>query len=155
MSSFSSSSSSSYDLAIRSLSFIGKQNEPLYFYYSNDSEETKAQDQGTIFSSLDMLEENLSRQRQALYLGHITNGEDSKVYGYCSNTMIKIIVLASPDLPSTSSEAMRELCTNLYTKYVEVMKNPFQDINGVINSNKFNETIHKLVVRFNEQNNHK
>lgn len=146
MSNFITSNS---DYGIKCIGFIGKYNE-LLFHHVVEGAIDEAEVHGIMYSSIDGVEERLHHRRQSLYLGHISNGEDCKVFAFCSNSLVKVIVLTHSDLSSSSVDAMKEFCTELYKKYVKALKNPFQDISGELSFNNFRKQINDYVNTFNE-----
>ena len=140
---------SNFNFGVKSVGFIGKSNELLFHHVVKDAID-EAEVHGVMYSSIDGVEERLQHRRQSLYLGHISNGEDCKVFAFCSNSLVKVIVVTHTDLSVSSIEAMKELCTELYKKYVKALKNPFQDLSGELSFNNFRQQISDYVDTFNE-----
>jgi len=79
---------------------IGKNNNPLYIR-SFDTTEDGLKFHYIVHSSLDVVEEKLAGKKAApsadMYMGLLYPTEDYKVYGYITNTRVKLIAVILDD----------------------------------------------------------
>lgn len=147
-----------YVMPIRSIAFIGKRNEPLFLHTVHKEEDAAARlyEETIIHSSLDIFEErrgkksgstNTSATSADLFLGHILTVSRSKVYGFCSNTLTKIVVVC--DINGPEEAVAKELTLAAYESFVKATKNPFQEVGKPVDSRGFSEDIKSMVSVFN------
>jgi len=132
---------------IHSLAFLGKKNEPLYLYTVDESEIAVAYAQSIIHSAIDVLEERRGK-REDKYLNQISIMEDFKIFGYCSNSQNKVVVVG--EMTVTAGEGIREFVTLLHSKFSRRILNPFQIVGSKITSASFHAEVQALVQEFNK-----
>lgn len=95
--------------------------------------------------SLDALEEryppNVRHEKPDQYFGLLMNVEDERIYGYCTNTKIKFIVIAKDVVPETT---IRTFLRATHSLYVAAVCNPFSPIGGMIDVPSFTQGIIRL-----------
>jgi len=134
-----------------SVAFIGKNNEPLYFYSEEDEVETLNL-QMIVHSSLDVIDERRKRSGSPqsvpfdLYLDLLLPIDEYKVFGYYSNTQTKTIVVCE-NVVEAGSSAMRDLVLSLHGLFVAAMQNPFQPCGRPLTSPKLHSGIQVLLSR--------
>jgi hypothetical protein len=146
-------------MPVRSVAFVGKRNEPLFMHTAQRVEDSAARlyEESIVHSPLDIFEERrgtsagsgtaAAASSSDLFLGHILTVSRSKVYGFCSNTNIKIVVVCDIDGPDEA--AVKHLTLMAYNLYTMACKNPFQETNAPIESKGFSGAIQDLVNTIN------
>ena len=145
------------------VAIIGKKDEPLYFY-SEESEEEALNLKQMAHGALDLVDERVeaankkeeSRSGFEGYLGRLMSSGDHEVFGYLSNTKIKIIGVCgvgyqsftADGSPRNNNQVMRNFLTNLYGIYSKDVRNPLQPLNGLCRSERFNSKISQASLAF-------
>ena len=79
--------------------------------------------------------------------------EETRVYGYLTNTNIKFVLITEDDGPNNAvvSTEIQRLFGEIHELYVQEIMNPFNNINNTNKlSRKFDERIQEHVVNFNQ-----
>ncbi|KAG2499243.1 hypothetical protein HYH03_002822 [Edaphochlamys debaryana] len=137
-------------MTIACVAFIGPQNNPMYLR----SLEPASDDQYmklhyVVHCSLDAVEEKVLLKRgpgdvQESYLGLLYPTEDYRVYGYLTNTHVKIIVLLDDEAPVKDDLVMRVM-KRLHNLYVDTTSNPFHKFGMPISSPRFDAALESIV----------
>ncbi|XP_026316567.1 trafficking protein particle complex subunit 2-like protein [Hyposmocoma kahamanoa] len=145
---------------------IGKDNSPLYVGgIGNDtSTDNELSRQWLIHTALDALEERLTSTNannasanpnavrtdlRDLYLGLLYSTDTHKIYGYVTNTRIKLVLVTSSTSPSGSNIRDAEVRTalrRLHALYADAMCNPFHLPGDPITSSKFDKQVKSLML---------
>ncbi|KAJ3426900.1 trafficking protein particle complex subunit 2-like protein [Anaeramoeba flamelloides] len=138
-------------MKIVSIAILGKKNNPLYVYVTN--EENKRKFEYIIHTSLDFFEEKVplispiskksTQNQNDMYLGHLFPTEDYKVYGYLTNTNYKLVCII--DDSEIKEQEMKTLLNNLHTILVDAICNPFYITDEPITSKIFHLKILDLI----------
>ena len=154
-------------MTIRSVAFIGKRNEPLFVYTAKNGSDASAvlYEETIIHSSLDIFEEKRGKHlveaggggaasssnmvSTNLFLGHIMTVSRSKVFGFCSNTLTKVVVVC--DIGDSDESVVKDFTLASYSAFVVAVKNPFQEAGQPITSESFQEAIKSLISQYNSQ----
>jgi hypothetical protein len=136
-------------MVLYSLAFVGKENELLHLFTGSAvvGEAAIRFQESVVHSNIDVVNECEKRASSlgsgGLYLGQLSTVEDFRVFGYCSNTQIKI--LAVMDILAEDQMATRNILESAYMVYVDAVRNPFQKINAPISSKIFENKIRVLL----------
>ncbi|XP_045455915.1 trafficking protein particle complex subunit 2-like protein [Melitaea cinxia] len=145
---------------------IGKDNSPLYIGgIGNDSStENELSRQWLVHTALDALEERLTTTSgnntntstnatrtdlRDLYLGLLYSTDTHKIYGYVTNTKIKLVLVTSSTSPSGSNIRDAEVRTalrRLHALYADAICNPFHLPGDQIVSQKFDKQVKSLMM---------
>uniref|UniRef100_A0A2A4IVQ1 Trafficking protein particle complex subunit 2-like protein n=1 Tax=Heliothis virescens TaxID=7102 RepID=A0A2A4IVQ1_HELVI len=145
---------------------IGKNNAPLYIGgVGNDaSVENELWRQWLVHTALDALEERLATTTTTttganataartdlrdLYLGLLYSTDTHKIYGYVTNTRIKLVLVTSSTSPSGSNIRDAEVRTalrRLHALYADAICNPFHLPGQRITSQKFDKQVRTLML---------
>lgn len=135
-------------MPIRSVAIIGKRNEPLFLYSVNQGQHLY--EETIIHSSLDIFEERRGPKAGAgstpmpdLFLGNLLTVSRSKLFGFCSNTLVKVVVVT--DIDGTAESVVKEFTEAVYDRFVGATRNPFQDTSSPITSSRFHEDIQAML----------
>ena len=152
-------------MAISLVSFIGKHNEPLLTYTQEDDGAEALHLQMIANSALDFVEERVEDSKSSKstldpFLGQLFAIDDYRVFGYLSNTKIKIIVVCSAfgdytsDSPrqSGNGQSLRELVLHLYSLYVRDMQNSLHRVTDVCSNSGFTAKVKQTVRLFQSGN---
>lgn len=161
-------------MVIHCLAFVGKQNEPLFVHVdpttmASDSTATSTTTtmylESIIHASLDIIEERRQRKQPAnaagssggggssaseMFMGQLFVVEDYRVFAWCSNTLIKTIIIC--DI-GTSEGGVREVLQHLYRAYILCVQNPFQPAGKqmlLATSKRLKATIQQQIRQHNE-----
>mmetsp|Transcript_8879 Transcript_8879/g.13252 ORF Transcript_8879/g.13252 Transcript_8879/m.13252 type:complete len:152 (-) Transcript_8879:89-544(-) len=140
---------------IRALAIVGKENEPLYVKtYTDNKEDDQLSYHYHLHCSLDIIEDKVNTSRKGynaareLFLGHLFTVEDYSLYGYATNSLVKLIVLVDGQLQNS---VVKTWLREFHELYVEAMANPFCELletkNGLYTStfrNKVNAKVAAL-----------
>ncbi|KAK9864657.1 hypothetical protein WJX84_004759 [Apatococcus fuscideae] len=127
-------------------SVVGRANNPLYFRSllpGGDAEILKFQ--YIVHCALDAVEEKVtSPQRRSgdaveSYLGLLYPTEDYRVYGYISNTRIKLMLIVDDHV--ARDDEMRQVFKKFHQAYVDAASNPFYTANTPLTSKRFDSTV--------------
>eukprot|EP00197_Chlamydomonas_leiostraca_P002991 CAMPEP_0202867400 /NCGR_PEP_ID=MMETSP1391-20130828/9359_1 /ASSEMBLY_ACC=CAM_ASM_000867 /TAXON_ID=1034604 /ORGANISM="Chlamydomonas leiostraca, Strain SAG 11-49" /LENGTH=189 /DNA_ID=CAMNT_0049547443 /DNA_START=71 /DNA_END=637 /DNA_ORIENTATION=- len=128
---------------------VGQQNQPLYLKtYPAAEGEQLLKFHYIVHCSLDAVEEKVLLKRPAgevpdPYLGLLYPTEEFKVYGYLTNTAIKLLVVL--DDASAKEEAVTKALRRMHTAYVDTASNPFFAFGLPITSAKFDALVDAAV----------
>jgi len=137
---------------------IGKDNSPLFFQSSKGA--TELQYHFIVSSSLDIVEERvqLSSTKQIpvsassvgevtreLYLGALTAQEDYKVFGYMTNTRVKLVIVVEESNIPVRENDIRMMFRKLHGAFCDVMSNPFYQPGADINSKRFSAVVDSII----------
>ena len=141
---------------IVAVSFVGKRNEALFFYSTDDVDPAELLNlQMVVYGALDAVAEKRKRPASStaagstsdsLYLGNLYCIDDYKVYGFCSNTHVKTILVVDYTFPES---IIKSTINDLNLLYINAIQNPFQPIGQPIVSNSFRLTVSGIVGRSN------
>jgi hypothetical protein len=140
---------------IAAVAVVGNSNQPLYFKSFGGDEAAKLQ--LSVFASLDMIAEKVPDTRLVVpgapplpaatpappFLGLLFPVEEHKVFGYITNSDIKIIVVVRDVL--LREDKVRELFRRIHRQYVDAVCNPFTPLDGKITSPAFEEAVYRIV----------
>jgi len=138
---------------------IGKDNSPLYFRSSKGT--TELQYHFIVSSALDIVEErvqlsatkqipvsgssNVGEITRELYLGALTAQEDYKVFGYMTNTRVKLIIVVEESSIPVRENDIRMMFRKLHVAFCDVMSNPFYQPGTDINSKRFSAVVDSII----------
>ncbi|KPJ03034.1 PREDICTED: trafficking protein particle complex subunit 2-like protein [Papilio xuthus] len=145
---------------------IGKDNSPLYIGgVGNDTNtDNELSRQWLVHTALDALEERLATTNtntansasnasrtdlRDLYLGLLYSTDTHKIYGYVTNTRIKLVLVTSSTSPSGSNIRDAEVRTalrRLHALYADAICNPFHLPGEQITSSKFDRQVKNLLL---------
>ena len=142
---------------IVAVSFVGKRNEALFFYSTEEVDPAELLNlQMVVYGALDAVVEKRKRPvasttaagstSDSLYLGNLYCIDDYKVYGFCSNTHVKTILVVDYTFPES---IIKSTINDLSVLYINATQNPFQPIGQPIVSNSFRLTVSGIVGRSN------
>eukprot|EP01038_Epipyxis_sp_PR26KG_P009684 gene9684-13037_t len=138
-------------MTIFCVAFVGKYNEPLYFYSKEETAEYLHL-QMIVHSCLDVVEERkkraiLSTTSFDMYLGQLFPIEDYRCFGSYCNTHNKTIIIC--DSGTTETGGIKDVILALNSAFANAIQNPFQPTGQPITSQKFNSFINQIVQRHN------
>lgn len=138
------------------VAIIGKRDEPLFFWTEESEEESLALKQLS-HGALDVIEERLEAAKAVddskgafdLFLGQLMTSGDYEIFGFISNTKIKVIVIcgvmynsiADDNSPRSNKQSMRNFMTTLYGFYVSDAMNPLQSLSDPCRSETFSNKV--------------
>eukprot|EP01127_Copromyxa_protea_P010452 TRINITY_DN2544_c0_g1_i1.p2 TRINITY_DN2544_c0_g1~~TRINITY_DN2544_c0_g1_i1.p2 ORF type:complete len:138 (-),score=29.51 TRINITY_DN2544_c0_g1_i1:11-424(-) len=135
-------------MSIAALAVIGRQNNPLFL-------QTFSSDVGLKFhfivhASLDVIEEKVKKKSKGekleKYLGLLYPTEDFKVYGYITNTLVKMILVISES--STAKDLdIKYFFDKFHQLFLKVTSNPFYETNSKIESPRFASAVESLALK--------
>jgi len=150
------------------VAIIGKENDPLYIRTWLENVNVPAPVPGQIaadpslkfhyhvHTSLDVIEEKVNPHKRAggggvggggdLYLGLLFAVEDYKVFGYITNTKIKLVAV----IQETAGDVnLRQWFRDLHGLYISTLCNPFFQFNSSLNAHPtFDFNVQKHVRNF-------
>ncbi|XP_041971592.1 trafficking protein particle complex subunit 2-like protein [Aricia agestis] len=144
---------------------IGKDNAPLYIGgVANDTNtDNELSRQWLVHTALDALEERLAATNtnntnnanaaradlRELYLGLLYSTDTHKIYGYVTNTRIKLVLVTS-SISLTGSNIrdaeVRTALRRLHALYADAICNPFHLPGDQITSPKFDKQVKNLIL---------
>jgi len=136
-------------LVIAALAIIGRQNNPLYLqtFVQHDN---ALKFHFIVHSSLDVVEERVKKKNKGdkldKYLGLLYPTEDYKVYGYVTNTNVKMIIVTTENANPKDPD-LRMFFTNFHKLYVNAASNPFYESNTKIDSPSFVKALTTLATK--------
>lgn len=99
----------------------------------NDENELKYQ--YTIHTALDVVEEKTKRmENKDLYLGLLYLIEDYRIYGFITNTKMKIIIIIETSNQQYHDTEIKIMFKKLHSCYINTVCNPFYEIGTQIKS---------------------
>ncbi|KAI9199564.1 Sedlin [Polychytrium aggregatum] len=134
---------------INAIAVIGKQNNPIYIQ-SFQGSHSDIKYHFLSHTACDIIEERLTSaaftKSSDLYLGLLHSMEDLAVYGYMTNTRIKIVVIITLTDTAVKDAEMKNVLRKIHTAYVNLVSNPFYDPEGPngICSKSFNTAINEI-----------
>ncbi|KAI9483105.1 MAG: trafficking protein particle complex 2-like protein [Benjaminiella poitrasii] len=132
---------------INCIAIIGKQNNPLFIKnFSTSHPDLKYH--YIAHTSIDVIEERVSNgpKNLDLYLGLLYAMEDLAVYGYITNTRVKLVVVVSVTDGIIRDADMKSLFRKIHSAYVSNVCNPFynMDAQKPIQSKAFSQAIETI-----------
>ncbi|XP_074035778.1 trafficking protein particle complex subunit 2-like protein [Leptinotarsa decemlineata] len=132
------------------VAIIGKDNSPKFFTCLNPDEELIFQYK--VLSSLDVVEEKLmsvgvksGTDFRELYLGMLYSLETHKIYGYVTNTKIKIIIIVDSTNLALRDNEIRSMFRKIHAEYADIVCNPFYIPGEAICSKSFATSIKNIM----------
>ncbi|KAG5884629.1 hypothetical protein JTB14_023823 [Gonioctena quinquepunctata] len=131
------------------VAIIGKDNSPKFFTCLNPDEELGFQYK--VLSSLDVVEEKLNSGAKSgsdlreLYLGMLYSLETHKMYGYVTNTKIKIIIVVDSTNMSLRDNEIRSMFRKIHSEFADIVCNPFYIPGEPICSKSFASSIKNIM----------
>lgn len=140
---------------------IGKRDEPLFFWSEESEEESLALKQLS-HGALDVIEERREAAKADgktsfdLYMGQLMTSGDYEIYGFISNTKIKVIVicgviynaLTDDNSPRSNKQLMRSFMSTIYSFYVVDKMNPLQGLNDPCRGSTFSDKVGAAARKF-------
>ena len=90
-----------------------------------------------------------SSSDRELYLGSLYASEHQKVFGYVTNTKIKLVIVVDNTNTTLRDNEIRQMFRRLHTAYTNVIANPFFTPGESIASTKFDASV-KSILGFRE-----
>jgi hypothetical protein len=84
-----------------------------------------------------------------MFLGHLLAFDDYKIFGYYSNTHIKVIVVCEM---ASSAAGVKDTVLALSRAYVDAASNPFQETGYPLQpttARRFASSVQQIVMKFN------
>ncbi|PNW84958.1 hypothetical protein CHLRE_03g165650v5 [Chlamydomonas reinhardtii] len=137
-------------MGIACVAFIGPQNNPMYLRSIDPaSDDLYMKLHYVIHCALDAVEEKVLLKRgpgdsQDAYLGLLYPTEDYKVYGYLTNTHVKVLLLLD-DEGAVKDEAVMRVFRRLHGLYVDTASNPFHKFGLPLSSPRFDAAVDGVV----------
>eukprot|EP00833_Pecoramyces_ruminatium_P012670 jgi/Orpsp1_1/1186702/evm.model.d7180000052644.1 len=132
---------------ISCVAIIGKMNNPMFIKnYTNEVDELKFHYLANI--SCDLIEAKITQSKyNDSYLGLLYIMEDLAVYGYLTNTKIKIIIILTISINPVKDMEMKQIFRKVHGVYSNLISNPFYDPDSrnTITSASFIKGIDKIV----------
>jgi len=129
------------------VSVIGKANNPLYIKCF-DSVEESLKFHYILHSALDVVEERSSGKKgqnpSDAYLGMLYPTEDFRVYGYMTNSKIKLLIVVQEE-GDPNDITIKNFFRKFHQLYSNTIANPFYTIDDRIVSKKFDQDLEKQV----------
>jgi hypothetical protein len=146
-------------MPVHLIAIIGKKDEPLFF--STEEEDSEALNLKRLsHEALDIVDERLAEARNDkesknsfdLYMGLLMTVSEYEVFGFISNTKVKIIVICANEHDNAREsprvggdrKAMRTFIMQVYALYVTDVQNPLQSISAPCRSDSFATKIENL-----------
>ena len=160
-------------MRIACVGIVGKKNEPLALRVYRDGValdalDTKIESEQDshllrfhylVYCSLDVVDERHkppgatgmpTTSKISMYLGFLCPVEEFHLYGYVTNTHIKIIVAVEEQVGTgTAQPELQNFCKQVHGLFVDALMNPFEPLTGPIGSPAFRGKLDKLVETFN------
>mmetsp|Transcript_17063 Transcript_17063/g.47755 ORF Transcript_17063/g.47755 Transcript_17063/m.47755 type:complete len:148 (+) Transcript_17063:78-521(+) len=128
---------------IVAVAVLGRENNPLYMRafgeLSMDSTAT-LRFHFIVHAAIDYIEEKLGQAKTSpgntapkldMYLGFLYPIEEYRVYGYMTNSRVKLITVLDDE--EVKDSEMRALFRRLHTLYVDTISNPFHKLDSELN----------------------
>eukprot|EP00128_Syssomonas_multiformis_P002323 Colp12_sorted_trinity150504_noHs@18647 len=130
------------------IAVIGKNNSPLYIRGTFAEKDLKFH--YIIHTSLDVVEEKMSAAKgnTDMYLGLLYPMEDYRVYGYVTNTKIKMIAVINDYDTAVKDSEIKTFFRRLHTLYTDMVCNPFYTPGDKIESPAFQKGVSQLMESF-------
>ncbi|XP_066259491.1 trafficking protein particle complex subunit 2-like protein [Euwallacea similis] len=128
---------------------VGKNNSPKFFCCINPDEELNFQYK--VLSSLDIIDEKLNpsnksaSENRELYLGQLYALETCKIYGYVTNTKVKLIIVVDSSNMILRDNEIRSMFRKIHSEYVDMVSNPFYIPGEPITSKSFDTSIKSII----------
>jgi len=123
------------------------QNNPLFVEKYGDDDTDMATLHSICHCALDVVEERMKIPKGALFdafLGLLYPTEDFRVFGYVSNSQVKIMAVVREEDEVKDSE-LRLLFRGIHAAFVDQVSNPFYSMGTPITSNAFRMRVSALV----------
>jgi len=131
------------------LAVISKENYPLYIKCG--SPENELNFHYTVHTSLDVVEEKIAtgsknaNDSRELYLGLLYPTEDYKVYGYVTNTKIKLVIVVESSNVTLRDNEIRAMFRKLHNAYMDMISSPFYTPGETITSKSFERVVASML----------
>ncbi|BES99873.1 trafficking protein particle complex subunit 2-like protein-like [Nesidiocoris tenuis] len=134
------------------VAIIGKENAPKFIRCTDRDQELDFHYK--VHSSLDIIEEKLlaashpkATEPREQFLGMLYATEEHKIYGYVTNTKMKIIIVIDANHQALRDNEIRAMFRKLHGAYADAVCNPFYIPGDQVTSKKFTETVLSLLVK--------
>mmetsp|Transcript_49176 Transcript_49176/g.96408 ORF Transcript_49176/g.96408 Transcript_49176/m.96408 type:complete len:142 (+) Transcript_49176:72-497(+) len=139
-------------MSVTCLAVIGKENELLYIKTFNTDHESGLQLHYNIHTALDVIDEKvLNFQKRSVssgnnekYLALLFSSEESKVYGYVTNTKLKFVIVVAG---AQTELNINRLFVELHSLLVKTMMNPFVSLHTKITDPFFDKGVTTLCAK--------
>ena len=131
------------------IAIISSDNSPLLLRTSSGYKSSELDLMFLAHSSLDVIEEKLTIRSTAvdqreLYLGQLYPTEQYKIYGYVTNSKVKILVMTENTSQNIDQE-VKSLFKQLHRSYTQLISNPFYNPGEKIESPHFIKYIEDIL----------
>ncbi|XP_022193784.1 trafficking protein particle complex subunit 2-like protein isoform X1 [Nilaparvata lugens] len=132
------------------IAVIGKENSPKFIRCLDKNEEINFHFK--VHTSLDIIEEKLAapagknlNDQKELYLGLLFSTENHKIFGYVTNTRVKLIVVVESTNTSLRDNEVRTMFRKLHLAYTDTICNPFYVPGEMVASKKFEAVVDSIM----------
>eukprot|EP00800_Vazella_pourtalesii_P008190 TRINITY_DN2177_c0_g7_i1.p1 TRINITY_DN2177_c0_g7~~TRINITY_DN2177_c0_g7_i1.p1 ORF type:complete len:138 (-),score=30.55 TRINITY_DN2177_c0_g7_i1:73-486(-) len=131
------------------IAVISNENSPLLMQTSIAYKSSELDLMFLAHSSLDVIEEKLTAHstgvdQRELYLGQLYPTEQYKIYGYVTNSKVKILVMTENTSQNIDQE-VKALFKQLHRSYTQLVSNPFYKPGDKIHSPSFIKYIEDIL----------
>jgi hypothetical protein len=129
---------------------VGRANNPLYIRSFDTSTTDHLKYHYIVHSSLDVVEERVHKDSNKkvtttdMYLGLLYPTEDYKVYGYTTNTKVKLIAVVLDDTDIKDSD-IKNFFKWFHNAYTSTVCNPFYTVDTPIKSKRFDKDLDQAI----------
>lgn len=136
---------------VAAVAFIGRTNETLFYKTFVGSHDDGLRLNLAVFASLDAVDEKLQLRKTGrladsskdAFLGMLMPVEENKVFGYITNTQVKILLVVRDVL--LREDRLRELFKMLHRMYADALCNPFAAVDAPVTSPAFDEAVTRAI----------
>ncbi|XP_065915360.1 trafficking protein particle complex subunit 2-like protein [Dysidea avara] len=139
-------------MAIACIAVISKENFPLHIWVPNSRSGAEADVSlhFLVHTCIDVVEEKVSQVSSKVgdprehYLGLLYPSENYKIYGYATNSRMKLIIVTENYGSQTRDQEMKQLFKMLHAAYVKMFSNPFYTPGQRITSKWFEKELYNI-----------
>ncbi len=138
-------------MSISCVAYIGRYNEPLYFFSTEETVESLHL-QMIVQSSLDVMEERKKKASSSaapfeMSMGQLFPIEDYKIYGCYFNTHNKTVLVC--DGSASEVSGIKEVMSTLSASFISAIQNPFQPVGMPLTSAKLDDMVQLIIKKHN------
>mmetsp|Transcript_42616 Transcript_42616/g.107532 ORF Transcript_42616/g.107532 Transcript_42616/m.107532 type:complete len:133 (-) Transcript_42616:923-1321(-) len=124
------------------VAIVGKKNNPLFLRSFNSSTD-ELKFHYIVHSALDVVSTRETAGAQEPFLGLLFPTEEFRVYGYLTNTRVKLLVVVQQS--HNKDTEVKAFLERLHSAYIKAVSNPFHQMGEPIESQRFEMELSHLV----------
>ncbi|PVV02638.1 hypothetical protein BB560_002902 [Smittium megazygosporum] len=123
-------------MRINCIAILDKDDSPIFIKAYGEDSDDELKYQSLVFTCIDLIEEKISqRSEKSMFLGLLQSIGALLIYGYVTNTNVKILLFIVNSSVKVNSKQVIEIFNKIHLEYINTVSNPFYEFLRENNNN--------------------